>query len=47
MKLLWLIYEAMMLLLMKMDWFGMGGIVIESAWRRLVASRDDRNVEVD
>jgi hypothetical protein len=47
MKLLWVIYEAMMLLLMKMDCFGMGGIVIESAWRRFVASRDDRNVEVD
>lgn len=35
-----------MLLLMKMDWFRMGGVVMESAWRRFVASRD-RNVEVD
>jgi len=46
MKLLWEMYEVIMLLLTKMDWFGMGGVVMVSAWRRFVASRG-RNVMVD
>lgn len=46
MKLLWDMYDEMMLLLMKMGWFGMGCVVMESAWRHFVASRD-RNVELD